>query len=156
MNILQSNPAVLFLAATALAAAALALGWWLNNRLGQSSLEVARRRTEDLLRTSRREADKARRAALLRAREESFEQRNKVERDLRAKKGQLVKRERELNLQRQQQQDIEAEFDGRREDLRKTEANLVDKEKQLDEARLGLDGLVQEQNTRLEQVPPPG
>ena len=47
MKFFQSDPAVLVLAALAIAGAALALGWWLNNRLGRSSLEAARRHKED-------------------------------------------------------------------------------------------------------------
>jgi len=152
MNFIQQNPLVVILAGLVLVGAGIALGWWLNNRLGRNSLEAARRRIEEMLRGSRREAEKARRAALLQAREESYEYRNKVERDLRSKKGQVVKRERDLNRERQKIQDLEGDLDRRSDQLDQVEKDLVAREGQIEEVRGEADRLVEEQTVRLEQV----
>jgi ribonuclease Y len=152
MSFIQQNLLVVILAVLVLAGGGIALGWWLNNRLGRNSLEAARRRIDEMLRGSRREAEKAKRTALLQAREESYEYRNKVERDLRSKKGQLVKRERDLNRHRQKIQDLESDLESRREQLDQVEKGLSEREAEIEGIRAEVDRLIEEQNVRLEQV----
>jgi ribonuclease Y len=152
MNFVQQNPLVMILAALVVAGAGIALGWWLNNRLGRNSLEAARRRIDEMLRGSRREAEKAKRAALLQAREESYEHRNKVDRDLRSRKGQLVKRERDLNRERQKIQDLESDLENRKDQLDQVEKALADREGEIEQTRVEVERLIEEQNVRLEQV----
>ena len=73
-----------------------AVGWFLNNRLGRNSLEAMRKRGDETLRAAKREAEKAKRAAVLESKQEILAERNKADRDLRSRKGQLAKRERDL------------------------------------------------------------
>ena len=94
----MSNLALVLLAVPAALAAGGALGWWVNNRLGRNSLEAVKRRSEEILHNARRDAEKSKRTALVEAREEIFRQRNKADNDLRSRKGQLLKRERDLIL----------------------------------------------------------
>jgi ribonuclease Y len=128
------------------------LGWFLNNRLGRQSLEATRKRAEEMLRLARRDAEKEKRAAALKARQELFRHRNKVERDLRSKKGQLSKRERDLKRARQNLKDLEAELAARAETQESTEQKLQEGRKELEATREEVDRLVEEQNVRLERV----
>lgn len=146
------NGSIVLLAVLLSAAAGAAGGWWLNDRLGRRNLREARRRAEDLLRGARRDAEKAKRQALLEAREEIFRQRSKIERELRARKGQLLRRERELRQQRQSLADLEADVQRRREALQEVESALVRREAEGECARQEIQRLLEEENMRLERV----
>src|SRR5262245_21681468 len=129
-----------------------ALGWWLNNRLGSRSLEAVRRRAEEMARMSRREAEKEKRQLLLEAREEIFQQRNKVERDLRSRQGQILKRERDLKSARQALADLEADLHRQRETMRETEQSVAERESAVAAAKEDIERLAHEEDVRLERV----
>ena len=142
---------LIFAAGLALVAG-VSLGWLLNNRFGQRSLEAARKRAAETIRGARREAEKHGRNALLEAKEEILRQRNKTERDMRARRGQLQKRERELKV-------LADALDGRESDLQrhvreteevrvKIDARGVAAQQAFEEAERLLD----EQNSQLEAV----
>jgi ribonuclease Y len=141
----------IFLVSVALAAGG-AVGWWLNGRLGRKSLSAARVRAEEVLQSAQREAEKAKRAAIIEAREENFRQRNKIESDLRSRRGQLVKRERDLKTLRQTLTDLEAELARQRESLQDAEALLGAREAAVAIAQAEVERLVQEETDRLERV----
>ena len=136
----------------ALAAAAGALGWWANNRLGRNSLEAARKRAAEVVSAGQREAEKAKRAAVLEARDEIFQARNKAERDLKSRKGQLLKKEKDLRQLRQGLQDIEAELGRQREALKETEGQLQEREGEVGRMREEALRLMEEEIVRLERV----
>src|SRR6185369_10262113 len=135
-----------------LAAGAGALGWWANNRLGRNSLEAARKRAAEAVAAGQREAEKAKRAAILEARDEIFQARNKAERDLKSRKGQLLKKEKDLRQLRQGLQDIEAELGRQREALKETEGQLAARESEVARMREEALRLMEEEIVRLERV----
>lgn len=136
----------------AVAAVAGALGWWANNRLGKNSVEAARKRAAEVVAAGQREADKAKRAAVLEARDEIFQARNKAERDLKSRKGQLLKKEKDLRQLRQGLQDIEAELGRQREGLKETEGQLEERESEVARMREEALRLMEEEVVRLERV----
>ncbi len=130
----------------------LGLGWWINERMGRRSLAEGRRRVEEMQNAARREAEKAKRQAVLEAREEIFRQRDRTERDLRARKGQLVKREREVKQLRQSLGELDADLQRQRETLQETEAGFAQREAEVRSTREEAQRLLQEENARLEKV----
>src|SRR5215510_4202367 len=118
-----------------------ALGWWLNNRLGSRSLEAVRRRAEEMARMSRREAEKEKRQLLLEAREEVFVQRNKVERDLRSRQGQVLKRERDLKTARSGLAELEADLNRQREAMHQRETAISERERAVAAAKEDIERL---------------
>jgi ribonuclease Y len=133
-------------------AAAGALGWWVNNRLGRSSLEAARKRAAEIVAAAQREGEKQKRTAILEARDEIFQARNKAERDLKSRKGQLLKKEKDLRQLRQGLQDIEAELGRQRDGLKETEAQLAEREAEVGGMREEALRLMEEEVARLERV----
>lgn len=129
-----------------------ALGWWLNNRLGKRSLEIARRRTDELHRQGMRDADKAKKAALLEAREEILREKQKADRDFRSRRGQLLKQERDLKTARQQIAEVEADVARQREAVHESERELQSREAELARGHEELAHLKNEENARLERV----
>ena len=142
---------VLVAALSALAVGA-ALGWWINNRLAGKSLEAARRRSEILLAEATRGAEKAKRTALLDAREEIFAQRNKAEQDFRSRKGQIVKRERELRTQQDRLRSQEAELQRERDLIKEGEVALAAREAETSGVKEHAERLVQEELVKLERI----
>ncbi len=136
----------------AVAAVAGALGWWANNRLGRNSVEAARKRAAEAVAAGQREAEKAKRAAVLEARDEIFQARNKADRDLKSRKGQLLKKEKDLRQLRQGLQDIEAELGRQREGLKETEGQLAERESEVARMREESLRLMEEEIVRLERV----
>jgi len=128
------------------------LGWFLNNRFGRKSLEATKVRADEILRGARRTAEKAKRAALLEAREESLAERNKVERDLRSRRGQIKKRERDIKTSLQSQQDAQAELELAQAELAVSHKQLELREAEVRRTAEEADLLVEKQNEALEQV----
>ena len=128
------------------------LGWFMNSRLGARSLAATHVRADEAIRGARREAEKVKQAAILEAREETFLERKKAEHDFRSRKGQVAKREREL-------QDEEKERAAERDELVRREQGLAEeagrieaREQELQELGREVDRLIEEQNVRLERV----
>jgi ribonucrease Y len=129
-----------------------ALGWWINNRLGRNSLEAVHRRSEEILHNARREAEKAKRTALVEAREEIFRQRNKADNDLRSRKGQLLKQERDVKTQRQALQDQELDLARQRDALQEREKVLAAKDEELRVSGEEVEKLKHQQFVELERI----
>ncbi len=128
------------------------VGWFLNNRFGRKSLEAASKRTDETIRNARREAEKVRRAGILEVKQETLALRNKADRDLRSRRGQLQKRERDLKASIQARQEEQARLDRAQEEIKDGESRLAAERKDLEAARESLDQLTEQQNEALERV----
>ena len=106
-------------------------GWFLNNRFGRLSLEAATKRTDETIRNARREAEKAKRAGILEVKQEILARRNKADRDLRSRRGQLQKRERDLKASIQARQEEQARLDRAQEEIKDGESRLAAERKDL-------------------------
>lgn len=148
----MSAVGLLFVLAPVAIAAGGAIGWWLNNRLGRNSLEAVKRRAEETRHNALREAEKAKRSALVEAREEILRQRNKSENDLRSRKGQLLKRERDLKTARQELQDLEGDLGRQRETLQERESAMAARDAELAAAREVVEGTLQKELLELERI----
>lgn len=128
------------------------LGWFLNNRLGNRSLEAARKRADETLRAARREADKVKHATMLEAKEETLRERNRAERDFRSRRGQILKRERDLKSAEHALEERSAVLDRREDGLQEMESGLAAREVDLERAGEEAARLLEEQNALLERV----
>ncbi len=146
------NDVTLALAVAAALAGGAGLGWFLHGRLGARSLAAARVRADEAIRAARREAEKVKQAAILEAREETFLERKKVEHDFRSRKGQLVKRERDLRDAETAHESERERVARREQELAEEAARLETRERELQELGTEVDRLIEEQNVRLERV----
>jgi len=140
------------LAVLAALAAGIACGFWFNNRLAAKSLDAARRRAQSILAEAAKDAEKAKRSALLEAREEIFAQRNKAEQDSRSRKGQLLKRERDQKAQQERLRGQETELIRQKDSLRDTETALAAREAEVAVAREEVSRLVEEERQSIERI----
>jgi ribonuclease Y len=134
------------------AAAGAALGWFLNNRLGSRSVEAMRQRADEALRAARREADKVKRLAILESKEEILAERNRADQEIRSRRGQLQRRERDLGNARQNLQEREAKLRRREEETETAEAGLRARTEEVEREHQRAAQLVEEQNDRLERL----
>ena len=128
------------------------IGWILNNRFGRKSMEAARKRADETARNARREAEKAKRASVLEAKQETLALRNKADNDLRSRRGQLQKREKDLKASVRAQQESESQLGRDQEDLREAVAGLEGRERELELERKRSARLLEQQNEALEHV----
>ncbi|MBP7550079.1 MAG: ribonuclease Y [Gemmatimonadaceae bacterium] len=115
---------------------------------GQSAEQVAKRIVSD----AEREADSAKKQALLSGKEEVMKVREAWEQEAR-KRREEVEREEKRVAEREGQLDKKVDLvDQKERDLSRRASELGRKEKQLDEKQSELDGLVGEERRRLEQL----
>jgi len=115
---------------------------------GQSAEQVAKRIVSD----AEREADSAKKQALLTGKEEVMKVREAWEQEAR-KRREEVEREEKRIAEREQQLDKKVDLvDGKERDLGRRASELGRREKQLEEKQAELDGLVGEERRRLEQL----
>jgi ribonuclease Y len=146
------NDPVLIAAIAVAAGVGLYLGWQLNNRFGSKSLEAMQKRADETIRAARRSAEKARRTAVLESKEEILIQRSKADRDLRSRKHQILKRERDHKTAVQTLQEGEAEIARSQEILAESQSEVAAKESEVSAALQNYERLIEEQNMRLEEV----
>lgn len=115
---------------------------------GQSAEQVAKRIVAD----AERDADSAKKQALLSGKEEVMKVREAWEQEAR-KRREEVEREEKRVVEREQQVDRKFELvDGKERDLSRRASELGRREKQLEERQAELDQLVGEERRRLEQL----
>ena len=148
---MQALLLVLLTLLPALAVGVLA-GWLLNNRFGAKSLEAMHKRTDEALRSARREAEKVKRKMLLEARERILAERDKTENDLRSRRGQLQKRERDLKAAHGALEEREAQLLRRQDALGDTEKSVAAREQAVAAAEQEVERLIELQNERLREV----
>jgi ribonuclease Y len=133
-------------------AAGVGVGWFLNNRLGARSVVAARLKAEDALRAAAREGENVKRQQLLEARDQILKEKTKADLDLRSRRGQVAKRERDLKQIQDAIAEGEAENQRQREAVAESERDLATREADLARGREELEQLVHEENARLAHV----
>jgi len=127
-------------------------GWVFNNRFGKRSLEAMKKRVDEAVRAARRDSEKLKRRAVLESREELLKQREKFDQDLRSRKGQMSKRERDLRAAQEARQEIESQLDRRAEAFDERESAAGKQEEELGARAVELERVIELQNERLEAV----
>jgi ribonuclease Y len=129
-----------------------ALGWFLNNRLGARSVAVARLKAEEAQRAALREAENLKRQQIVEARDQILKEKTKADADLRSRKGQVAKRERDLKQLADRISEGEAENQRQRDAFAEVEKQLAAREAELAQGHEALAQLVLEENARLAHV----
>ena len=134
------------------AVVAFALGWFIRAQLGRARLRSAEQRAHAVMEEATREADSAKRNALLQGREEALRMKQDVERET------ALARNTQLETERAYQQK-DAAFNRRVElidkkerDLKKGEGELAAREQAVTGRQAELDRLTQEQTAKLSRI----
>lgn len=146
------TPLALIVVGALIGVAFAVLGWFLNNRLGARSLVASKLKGEELQRSALREAENLKRQQIVEARDQILAEKTKADSDLRSRKGQVAKRERDLKALQDGIAEMEAEHLRHREAVAELESDLAAREAALLKDREVLEQLVLEENARLEHA----
>jgi ribonuclease Y len=156
----MTNPLYVAIAMVAVLLAALPIAFVYGRKSGQAAEDTARRAAGEaadqvakkIVADAEREADSARKQALLSGKEEVMKVREAWEVEAR-KRREEVDREEKRVTEREQQADRKFELvDGKERELSRRASELGRREKQLEERQAELDQLVGEERRRLEQL----
>jgi len=128
------------------------LGWIINSNVGKNSLSAAKKESQDLLELSKSEAENLKKEKLLEADEDIFQKRQQMDDEFKSRKKSLEQFE--VNLtNRENNLDRKADLIEKKEReifLRQKDQNQRDV--QLNAQRKKLEGLLEEQNKKLEHI----
>ncbi len=128
------------------------VGWFLNNRFGSKSLEATRKRADETVRSAAREAAKMKHAAVLEAKQQILAQRNKADLDLRSRRGQLQKRDKDFKTTTEAHKEAQDALARGQDEIGDAEARIEAEKQKLVEGEERLARLIDQQNEALERV----
>lgn len=134
------------------AAGLLALGWFLNGRMGGTSLAAAEAQAEQLLKEAAGKAESDRKAAALAAREEWYRTRKKLERETRDRQKGVQQQQKELEESQAGVQEQARQIGARDRALRDRERQVGDLDREAREKLKDLERLRREATERLEHL----
>jgi len=148
----MSGLLLVILIAIAGAAGFFYLGWYVHRKVGEANLLSTEKQARKTIAEAKKEADTYRREASLQAKNEWYQAKEKFERETREKRQELQQMEkafaeRESNLNRKV--DV---LDKKEATLATQERELANRERGTEEKSRELDGLIAEQNSRLERI----
>ncbi len=134
------------------AVVAFALGYWIRARAGARALDSAERRAHDLGEQANRDADAARRQAVLEGREEALKLKQQVERESQESRNAQLAAERAFHEKEAAFNRRVEVIDKKERDLKRLETELGKRESDAVERHAELDRLAGEQTARLERL----
>jgi ribonuclease Y len=126
-------------------AAGAGIGYVVRKSMAEKEADSAENRAKTLILEAQRDAEAAKREALVEAKDEAFRLRQEAESDLKARRGEIEKKEDRI-AQR------EATLDSRATTLDRKEQAIDTKEEELQKARADLDRIAERARTELERV----
>ena len=147
-----TNPVFLFLGGLALIGVGMVLGWIGNLRLGRKHLSAARAEAQEILRESRREAEKQKKQAVLQAREEWQQTRTRLENELKTRVRTAQKQQQSLEDRDRNLREKTEEVRRQGEKLQEDEQRLQSLQAEAAENRDRFRRLKEETGRRLEQI----
>jgi ribonuclease Y len=134
------------------AAAGFAAGWFFRQSVGRKKLAQAANSADEIIAEARAESENIKREKLLEAKEEIFQMKQEFEQESKSKQNQFTRLEKDLSAR-------EVNLDRKVDILNKKEKEFEESTKLLDQKNNyiakreeELDKLIQEENTRLEQI----
>jgi ribonuclease Y len=151
---MASSSVLLLVLAAALVSAAVSLviGWFLNSRMGESSLAAAKAQASEMLAEAARKAETEGKSALLSARDEWYRTKKQLEKESRERQKSLENQQKQIEAAQATLQEQTREFKRREQSMRDRDRNLSDQERQVREKGQHLEKAANEVNERLEQV----
>jgi ribonuclease Y len=126
-------------------AAGAGVGYFVRKSMAEKEVDSAENRAKTLLLEAQRDAEAAKREALVEAKDEAFRLRQEAESDLKSRRGEIEKKEDRI-AQR------ESTLDSRASTLDRKEQTIETKETELATARTDLDRIAERARTELERV----
>jgi ribonuclease Y len=134
------------------AAVAFAIGWYINNRLGQNKISNAEERAKKILADAEKESQNIKKEKLLEVKDEWYKKKQEFDHDANGKRNKLQSFEKQLQG-REDNLERKVEVINKKEREVNDSKKLIDeRSKQLEEKQTSLTKLIQEENQKLERV----
>ncbi|WP_047981201.1 ribonuclease Y [Ornithinibacillus contaminans] len=128
------------------------VGYWIRKSIAEAKISSAENLAKQIVEEAHRNADAAKKEALLEAKDENHRLRQQTEQELRDRRSEVQKQENRL-MQREENLDRKSEtLDKREFMLEKREQSLSEKQQQIEEMESKVEAMLQEQQTELERI----
>jgi ribonuclease Y len=135
-----------------LVGASFAIGWFVNNRVGQNKIASAEERSKKILADAEKEANNIKKEKLLEVKDEWYKKKQEYEHDSNSKRNKLQAFEKQLSS-REENLERKVELVNKKDrDVTEARRTIDDRLKQIDEKNASLAKLIGEENQRLERV----
>jgi ribonucrease Y len=136
----------------ALCAFFLFIGWFIASRVGQNKISAAEERAREIIDAAEKEAEHVKKEKLLEVKDEWFQKKQEVEKELNRQRSKIHAREKQLT---EKDESLVAKLEvvtKKEQSLKQTEDRLAKKEGELDERIARAEQLVADQTERLERA----
>jgi ribonucrease Y len=128
------------------------VGYLIRKSIAEAKISSAETLAKQIVEEAHRNADAAKKEALLEAKDENHKLRQQTEQELRERRSEVQKQENRL-MQREENLDRKSEtLDKRELMLEKREQSLAEKQQQIEEMESKVEAILQEQQTELERI----
>jgi len=138
--------------AIVLVVVAFVLGWFINSKLGKNSIENAKEKAKSIIEDAEKESKHLKREKLLEVKDEWLKKKQEFDTDVNVRKQKLQNQEKQLET-REENLDKKYEVVAQKEkEIKNAEKNVSAQKQDLDRKHADLDGMIVEQNVRLEKT----
>ncbi|GEN57868.1 ribonuclease Y [Halolactibacillus alkaliphilus] len=150
MNI--TNILILVISSLAILIVGIVVGYWIRKSIAEKKISSAEELAKQIVQEGHRNAEVAKKEALLEAKDENHKIRQDLEQEIRERRLELQKQENRL-MQKEENLDRKDDTLDKRERMQeKKEAILAEKQQQIEEMEGKVDAMLQEQQAELERI----
>lgn len=148
----MDNPLIISILLVFILIIGLFVGYLIRKSIAEAKISSAEDLAKQIVEEANRNADAAKKEALLEARDENHKIRQQSEDELRERRAELQKQENRLTQKEENLDRKSVTLDSRELSLEKRENALIQKQQQIEEMESKVDVLIQEQQTELERI----
>ncbi|HIV73889.1 MAG TPA: ribonuclease Y [Candidatus Pseudogracilibacillus intestinigallinarum] len=148
----MDNPILISVLLALVLIVGIVVGYLVRKSIGEAKISSAENLAKQIVEEAHRNAEAAKKEALLEAKEENHAFRQQVEEELRERRTEVQKQEDRL-IQKEEILDKKSiTIDNRELSLEKREQNIAEQQQQIEEMRSKVDALLEKQHTELERI----
>ncbi len=148
----MDSPLIISILLTLILIVGIVVGYLIRKSIAEAKISSAETLAKQIVDEAHRNADAAKKEALLEAKDENHKLRQQTEDELRDRRNEIQKQENRL-MQKEESLDRKSEtLDSRELLLEKKEQSLTDKQQQIEEMESKVEAMLQEQQTELERI----
>ncbi|MHA6251222.1 ribonuclease Y [Oceanobacillus sp. CAU 1775] len=148
----MDNPLIISILLVFILIIGLFVGYLIRKKIAEAKISSAEELAKQIVEEANRNADAAKKEALLEARDENHKLRQQAEDELRERRAELQKQENRLTQKEENLDRKSVTLDSRELSLEKRENALVQKQQQIEEMESKVDAIIEEQQAELERI----
>ena len=146
------NPLIISILLAFILIVGIVVGYLIRKSIAEAKISSAENLAKQIVDQAHRNADAAKKEALLEAKDENHQLRQQVEEELRERRAEIQKQENRLTQKEENLDQKSVTQDKRELMLEKREQSLTEKQQQIEEMESKVEAMLQEQQTELERI----